>query len=164
MESEKGTAGSYSCPSFTPWSVFSRPFLTQISARPKKSQTLYGRSTTFASLATFSLLICDFFCFLLRRWRSREHVACITGALLAKRGDLVILNKALKVSDVRDKGRRKIKRLLPVHCSGPSAHLRPQVLTDRGDVKRTNQNTIHYSKIVTFQATRNTDSSINHRT
>ena len=31
------------------------------------------------------------------------------------------------------------------------------------DVKRTNENTIHYSKIFTFLATRNTDRSINHR-
>ena len=57
------------------------------------------------------------------------------------------------------RGEGKIKRLLPVHCSGASAHLRSQVLTDGGDVKRTNQNTIHYSKIVTFLATRNTDNS-----
>ena len=50
-------------------------------------------------------------------------------------------------------GRRKIKRLLQVHFSGSSAHLRPQVLTNGDDVKRTNENTIYYSKIVTFLAT-----------
>ena len=36
----------------------------------------------------------------------------------------------------RDEGRRKIKYLLPVYCSGSSAHLRPQVLADGGDVKK----------------------------
>ena len=50
-----------------------------------------------------------------------------------------------------------------VHCSGSSAHLRSQVLTDGRDVKRINQDTIHYSKVVTFLATRNTDNSIKHR-
>ena len=54
-----------------------------------------------------------------------------------------------------------MKRLLPVHFSRSSAHLRPQVLTNGGDVKKTNENTIYYSKIVTFLATRNTDSSNN---
>ena len=58
-----------------------------------------------------------------------------------------------------DEGRRKIKPLLLVHCSGSSAQLRPQVLTDGSDVKRTNQNTIHCSKIVTFLAARNTNNS-----
>ena len=33
------------------------------------------------------------------------------------------------------------------HCF--ASPLRPQILTDGGDVKRTNQNTIHYSQIVT---------------
>ena len=41
-----------------------------------------------------------------------------------------------------------------------SAHLRPQVLNNGGDVKRTNENKIYYSKIFTFLATTNTDSSI----
>ena len=51
------------------------------------------------------------------------------------------------------RGKRKIKGLFAVHCSCCSAHLRPQILTTRGDVKRTNQNTIHYRmKIVTFLA------------
>ena len=36
-----------------------------------------------------------------------------------------------------------------------------KILTEGGDVKRTSENTIHYLKIVTFLATRNTDSSIN---
>ena len=45
---------------------------------------------------------------------------------------------------------------------GSSAHLRPQVLTDGGDVKRTNQNTIHCSKIVNFLAARNTDNNMKH--
>ena len=35
-----------------------------------------------------------------------------------------------------------------------------EMLTEGGDVKRTSENTIHYLKIVTFLATRNTDSSI----
>ena len=54
--------------------------------------------------------------------------------------------------------RRKIKRLLPVNCSGSSAHPRPQILPDGGHVKRTNQNSIHYiicAKVVTFPATSN---------
>ena len=67
--------------------------------------------------------------------------------------------------------KKKIKRLrpagwellAPVHSSGSSSHLRLQMLTDGGDVKRTNENTIHCSKIVIFLATRNVDSSINHR-
>ena len=55
--------------------------------------------------------------------------------------------------EARDEGKRKIKRLFAVHCSCCSAHLRPQILTTRGDVKRTNQNTIYYrAKIVTFLA------------
>ena len=41
-------------------------------------------------------------------------------------------------------------------CSGQSANI-------LSDVKRTSENTFHYSKIVTILATRNTDSSINHR-
>ena len=53
-----------------------------------------------------------------------------------------------------------MKRLLPVHFSGSFAHLRPQVLTNGGDVKRTNEDKIYYSKIFTFKATRNNDSSI----
>ena len=57
------------------------------------------------------------------------------------------------VPEARDEGRRKIKRLLPVHCCGSSAILHPQVLTDGGDIKGTNQNTIHYSKIVAFLTT-----------
>ena len=48
-----------------------------------------------------------------------------------------------------------MKRLLPIHFSGSSTHLRPQVLTNVDDVKRTNENTIYYaSKIVTFLATK----------
>ena len=39
-------------------------------------------------------------------------LACKTGALWAKLGERRILGEA------RDEGRRKIKRLLPVHCSG----------------------------------------------
>ena len=38
---------------------------------------------------------------------------------------------------------KKIKRLLPVHCSGSFSPLRPQVFTDGGDVERTNQNISH---------------------
>ena len=47
-----------------------------------------------------------------------------------------------------------MKRLLPIHFSGSSTHLRQQVLTNADDVKRTNENTIYYSKIVTFLATK----------
>ena len=89
---------------------------------------------------------------------SRIKLAYITGALWAKRGKRGILREA------RDEERtQKIKRLLPVHCSGSSAHLRPQVLTEGGDVNTTrNQNTIHYSKIVALLATWDTDNSIKH--
>ena len=69
-------------------------------------------------------------------------IACMTGALWAKRGERDISREA------RDEGKRKIKRLFAVHCSCSSAHLRPQILTTRGDVKRTNQN--YRTKIVTF--------------
>ena len=72
--------------------------------------------------------------------------------------DCLVIEPTSILREERDEERRKIKRLLPVHCSGSSAHLRPQVLTDGGDVKRTNQNTIHYSKIVTFQATKHSRS------
>ena len=41
------------------------------------------------------------------------------------------------------RGGGKIKGLLPVHCSGSSAHLCSQVLTDVSDVKRTIKNMIH---------------------
>ena len=41
-----------------------------------------------------------------------------------------------------------------------SAHLRPQVLNNGGDAKRTIENRIYYSKVFTFLATTNTDSSI----
>ena len=64
---------------------------------------------------------------------------------------------------VRQAGRRKIKHLLPVHCSGSSAHPLPQVLTDGDDVKRINQKTVHCSKLVSFMATRKNDNSIKHR-
>ena len=40
---------------------------------------------------------------------------------------------------------------------------RPTTPTDGGDVKRTNQNTIHYSNIVIFLSTRNNNNSIKHR-
>ena len=59
------------------------------------------------------------------------------------------------------RGEEKDQAPLPVHFSRSSAHLRPQVLTNGGDVKKTNENTIYYSKIVTFLATRNTNSSNN---
>ena len=62
------------------------------------------------------------------------------------RPNFVTLFKLFQAINFQEEGRIKIKRLLPVHCSDSSAHLRPQVLTDGGDVKRTNQNTIHYSK------------------
>ena len=77
----------------------------------------------------------------------------MTGALWAKRGERDISRGARHEREARDEGKRKIKRLFAVHCSCCSAHLRPQILTTRGDVKRTNQNTIHYrAKIVTFLA------------
>ena len=49
-------------------------------------------------------------------------VACITGALWAKRGKRGILSEARNKREAQDEGRRKIKRLLPVHCSGCFAH------------------------------------------
>ena len=65
-------------------------------------------------------------------------LACMTGAYWAKWGKRDISRGA------RDEGKRKIKPLSAVHCSCCSAHF-------RGDVKRTNQNTIHYrAKIDTF--------------
>ena len=80
-------------------------------------------------------------------------IACMTGALWAKWGERDISRGARHEREVQDEGKRKIKHLFTVHCSCCSAHLRPQILTTRGDVKRTNQNTIHYrAKIVTFQA------------
>ena len=60
---------------------------------------------------------------------------------------------------VRSARRGEKKNKAPV----TSSSFRLQVLTDGGDVKSTNQNTIHYSKILTFLATRNTDNSIEHR-
>ena len=72
-------------------------------------------------------------------------------------------NNVRNVREARDEGSRKIKHLLPVHCCGSSALLHLQVLTDGGNIKSTHQNTIHYSKIVAFLATRNTDSSINYK-
>ena len=75
-------------------------------------------------------------------------------ALWAKRGKRDISRRVRHNREERDKlGKRKIKRLFTVHCSCCSAHLCPQILTARGDVKRTNQNTIHYrAKIVTCLA------------
>ena len=50
------------------------------------------------------------------------------GALWAKRGERSIIARSAKWRcEAKNEGRRKIKRLLPVHCSGSSAHLRPQV-------------------------------------
>ena len=46
------------------------------------------------------------------RFRAVFTLACKTGALWAKLGECRILGEAW------DEGRRKIKRLLPVHCSG----------------------------------------------
>ena len=71
------------------------------------------------------------------------------------------------VWSVRWGEKKKIKCLLPgpspsfwlFHPSTPTKYWLMAVI----DVKRTNENTIHYSKIVTFLATRNTDRSINHR-
>ena len=51
------------------------------------------------------------------------------GALWAKRGERSILHEARNECEAKNEGRRKIKRLLPVHCSGSSAHLRPQVVS-----------------------------------
>ena len=51
------------------------------------------------------------------------------GALWAKRGERNILHEARNECEAKNEGRRKIKRLLPVHCSGSSAHLRPQVVS-----------------------------------
>ena len=80
-------------------------------------------------------------------------IAGMTGALWAKQGGRDISRGARHEREARDEGKRKIKLLFAVHCSCCSAHLHPQILTTRGDVKRTNQNTIHYrAKIVTFLA------------
>ena len=77
----------------------------------------------------------------------------MTGTLWAKRGERDISRGAQHEREARDERKRKIKRLFAVLCSCCSAHFRPQILTARGDVKRTNQNTIHYrAKIVTFLA------------
>ena len=46
--------------------------------------------------------------------KSNIQIACITGALWAKWGERDILCEAW------NEGRRKIERLLPVHCSGSS--------------------------------------------
>ena len=56
----------------------------------------------------------------------------------------IYLRGARHHREARDEGKRKIKCLFAVHCSSCSAHLRQQILTTRDDVKRTNQNTIHY--------------------
>ena len=45
---------------------------------------------------------------------------------------------------------KQIKHLLPVHCSGSSAHLRPQ-LTDGSDVKRTKQANVIRAPHATMQ-------------
>ena len=42
-----------------------------------------------------------------------------------------ILHEARNGCEAKNEGRRKIKRLLPVHCSGSSAHFRPQVVVLR---------------------------------
>ena len=46
------------------------------------------------------------------------QIACITGTLWAKRGERGILREARNEYEAWDEGRRKVKRLLPVHCSG----------------------------------------------
>ena len=68
-------------------------------------------------------------------------VAGITGALRAKRGERGILRETRKECEARDEGRRKIKHLLP-DAKSIALALPPT------------QNTIHYSKIITFLATR----------
>ena len=62
----------------------------------------------------------------------------------------------------RSARRREEKNKAPVTSPflSSSAHLRVQVLNNGGDVKRTNENKIYYSKIFTFLSTRNTGSSI----
>ena len=61
----------------------------------------------------------------------------------------------------RSARRREEKNKAPVTSPffSSSAHLRPQVLNNGGDAKRTIENRIYYSKIFTFLATTNTDSS-----
>ena len=56
--------------------------------------------------------------FLLFLWQ----VACMTGALWAKRGERDISRGARHEREARDEGKRKIKRLSAVHCSYCSAH------------------------------------------
>ena len=104
----------------------------------------YPRYEISTGSVFLNLIYCNVFIAIL-------SIACMTGALWAKRGERDISRGARYEREARDEGKRKIKRLFAVHCSCCSAHLRPQILTTRGDVKRTNQNTIHYrAKIVTF--------------
>ena len=52
----------------------------------------------------------------------RLNVACMTGALWAKRGKCDISRRARHEHEARDEGKRKIKRLFAVHCSSCSTH------------------------------------------
>ena len=45
----------------------------------------------------------------------------------------------------------------------PPTYSHKLIMTHGGDIKRANEKWIHYSKLVIFLATRNTDNSINHR-
>ena len=106
----------------------------------------YPRYEISTGSVFLNLIYCNVFIAIL-------SIACMTGALWAKRGERDISRGARHEREARDEGKRKIKRLFAVHCSCCSAHLRPQILTTRGDVKRTNQNTIHcQAKIVPFLA------------
>ena len=49
--------------------------------------------------------------------RAIQYLACMTGALWAKRGERDISRGARHERDARDEGKRKIKRLFAVHCS-----------------------------------------------
>ena len=57
-----------------------------------------------------------------RKKRPRYKLACMTGALWAKRGEHDISRGPRHEREARDEGKGKIKRLFPVHCSCCSAH------------------------------------------
>ena len=57
----------------------------------------------------------------------RSWLACMTGALWAKRGERDISRGARHEREVRHEGKRKIKRLFVVHCSACSTNARPSI-------------------------------------
>ena len=55
----------------------------------------------------------------------QSDLACMTGALWAKRGERDISRGARHEREARDEGKRKIKRLFAVHCSCCSTTTQP---------------------------------------